>query len=1062
MASIADFFFLAGLGNDYEFDTDCSSRDEVSRAQTSAGVGKTAAKTANDRASSLRRRASLKVKAEPKSLQENNTCENARPEPSCETSSESHGITPPPARTPEDPFGFRTDTFSLRALVDPLQHNRRSIKSIVEEDDNITGVHESGARSAEEQDQFDDSTAPKFSSGRRDLHGLMRRLSNSSTLSIGRRDSRGKSTSGLSGTRRSTASTKATSARPISQAYSHVIADPEPLLLPAGTHPLKRKYAPRLLAKYPDTRLDAQSTSPFPAYVPMFSFPDDIMIRPGDDRPRSSWHGFSLTQGDGRLIYGMCIILWIPLRDEIADRIETRCAEWRQKHMPAEEREMSLSFSTKLATERARLSELLRVLNEASAREREAVNEKINDCEEKIAVYTELLKPIRHGTSSNIAGLTKSCGMWMPRALGILGTDVNSQSTWKSWLITIAASYMRTELRNVPTATERTDPFLPLERYVVNLCHEIPRPPSAKFKVEAWICNARIDTVQEAQNELPGCRNVDLFPLFRTLTIENIVLLFEAALQESRIILMSTHSAMLSSVSAALTSVLYPFHWQGVYIPVLPRRLISCLDAPVPFIMGIQKQFTNIDLPEGDDVVVCDLDQNIVLHEMSTTLPIHIRKKLRYCLSIASPMHRTFKVPYGPPTYCVESFPANSVVRIATSDPSTTPCLTDLLVQSSDACIDTDYSVIKKPDHNMFSTRVWETKLNRIMPDVKTTQTTGAHSVRPRLRSHFSLASSLRSRENLEKRASIVQDYTDSRLSIGGRPSIISRRMTNVPPPNKLTTSASMSSIADSIYAHSYSQQSAAASTILGVDTVAAQLASAKIPQAFDAGVILREGHEMQYHKSTDKIKIAPLCDYAAEVIDGGFYICLACKLTISEKHIHCISLPCLPRAFDSNKARAAFVRSLASLLSNYRKFLVPSFNAPISYDRAAHERECVSTGNNFLRLMLDTQLFANFIEDRCAKTQSDPEIKLFDQILLAKRKRSKSTVFFGGRSELSFLLDRSATIKRTFTAMPPDAENLPTKDGRGTDEVPDYLDHRLLSEPRTLVAENAEDRPRS
>lgn len=33
--------------------------------------------------------------------------------------------------------------------------------------------------------------------------------------------------------------------------------------------------------------------------------------------------------------------------------------------------------------------------------------------------------------------------------------------------------------------------------------------------------------------------------------------------------------------------LLYPFVWQGIYIPVLPINLHEYLDAPVPFIMGI-------------------------------------------------------------------------------------------------------------------------------------------------------------------------------------------------------------------------------------------------------------------------------------------------------------------------------------------------------------------------------------------------------------------------------------------------------------------------------------------
>ena len=35
-----------------------------------------------------------------------------------------------------------------------------------------------------------------------------------------------------------------------------------------------------------------------------------------------------------------------------------------------------------------------------------------------------------------------------------------------------------------------------------------------------------------------------------------------------------------------MVPLLYPFVWQGIYIPVLPINLHEYLDAPVPFIVG--------------------------------------------------------------------------------------------------------------------------------------------------------------------------------------------------------------------------------------------------------------------------------------------------------------------------------------------------------------------------------------------------------------------------------------------------------------------------------------------
>ncbi len=54
---------------------------------------------------------------------------------------------------------------------------------------------------------------------------------------------------------------------------------------------------------------------------------------------------------------------------------------------------------------------------------------------------------------------------------------------------------------------------------------------------------------------------------------------------------------MLGYAAETLVTLLYPFAWQYIYIPVLPEQLAGYLHAPVPFIMGIQG--VNVrDIPE--------------------------------------------------------------------------------------------------------------------------------------------------------------------------------------------------------------------------------------------------------------------------------------------------------------------------------------------------------------------------------------------------------------------------------------------------------------------------------
>ena len=162
---------------------------------------------------------------------------------------------------------------------------------------------------------------------------------------------------------------------------------------------------------------------------------------------------------------------------------------------------------------------------------------------------------------------------------------------------------------------------------------------------------------------------VDLYPIFRALSLKNIITLFEAAISEARIIFRSSYPAMLHSVARALVHLIWPFKFSGVFIPVLPSRLLSCLEvltlntqliqAPVSYIIGIDRKYERLELPT-DDFLLCDLDQDSII--ASTTpmaLPSTIRQKLAHLLSVAARLHLNRGVPIGPPAYIQECYPKN-------------------------------------------------------------------------------------------------------------------------------------------------------------------------------------------------------------------------------------------------------------------------------------------------------------------------------------------------------------------------------------------------------------------
>ncbi|KAK2070860.1 hypothetical protein P8C59_005322 [Phyllachora maydis] len=445
--------------------------------------------------------------------------------------------------------------------------------------------------------------------------------------------------------------------------YNSVIPTPEPLNTEPDMHPLKRRFEPVLLDRYPPrdaAKDDLARRGKFPDYVPMFAFPNDIQVVSSDDRPRSTWHGFTMTSEDNSKIHGITIIIWTALSAEVADKVEKRCEQWRQRHMTNEERELAASLGLRLAAERAGLSQLLAKLPtiQSGSAAREALDDQISAVEEKIALMADMLRPLRHGAASKIDGLTAGeTGLWAPRAFGILGRDATKMGFWKEWLRAVVVPMTDGAILRVPASSPRVGRWQPLERYVVNLCTEAFSPLSSKTQVELGVRELRLYARTEAENELPGCRNTDIFALFRCLSLDNIVLLYEYALSESRIIFLSSHTAMLHLACHALISLLYPLSWASVFIPVLPARLLSALEAPCPYIVGVEKRYERIDLPE-DDYVVVDLDKDAI---DATSPPQHLprthRRKLVSLLQVAAPHKLRFGVPSGPPPYAMESFP---------------------------------------------------------------------------------------------------------------------------------------------------------------------------------------------------------------------------------------------------------------------------------------------------------------------------------------------------------------------------------------------------------------------
>ncbi|GAB1313031.1 AEX-3 domain-containing protein [Madurella fahalii] len=803
--------------------------------------------------------------------------------------------------------------------------------------------------------------------------------------------------------------------------YNSVIPPPEPLNTDPDMHPLKRRFEPVLLDRYPQRDASADDLArrgKFPDYVPMFAFPNDIQIVSSDDRPRTTWHGFTMTSDDNSKIYGITIIVWTALNAEVADEVEKRCERWRQRHMSNEERELAASLGGRLAAERAHLSQLLAKLPTvpSGSPAREALDEQISAVEEKIALMTEMLRPLRHGAASKIDGLTAGeTGLWTPRAFGILGRDASKMAFWKEWLRAVVVPMTDGAVLRIPPSSPKVGRWQPLERYVVNLCTEAFSPLSSLTQVELGVRELRLYARKEAANELPGSRSIDLYALFRCLSLENIVLLFEYAMSEARIIFLSSHTGMLHLACHALANLLYPLKWASIFIPILPARLISALEAPCPYIVGVERRYEKIELPE-DDYVLVDLDRDTIdATAQPVSLPRQHRRKLLSLLQVAAPHRLSYGVATGPPPYAVEAFPydAYSAENEALFNPVTQrSSLGKWVTQNSSTFAEPDApDLLRTPIFNAFAqAKIDHTKSDR-PPTSRSSKGSPPSSVSP-ISMHFppmpttpvsrsdsGFAATLR-----EKRSGHFDEKSrrSSSFGVDKHPSMVHRP--SLPFLNGHSQNLSISAISiDSQssfggYAPStYAQSTIAASTIMPNMMVQ--------PVRNTENTVWVEGHCFNWNASEINSSCT-VCDDRSE--GDGLYKCSGCNCLAHNRCLGFVSLVC-PEAFHADRVRAAFVRCMASLLYTYRKHLgrptrEQKANGQLyAFDMDGFIKSLPYDQQEYATMMRDTQAFNEFIHERERQPASEPSIRLFDEIILAKKARGRPA-FSAGLSRLSTL----------------------------------------------------------
>ncbi|KAL8164547.1 UNVERIFIED_CONTAM: hypothetical protein K2H54_053228, partial [Gekko kuhli] len=108
---------------------------------------------------------------------------------------------------------------------------------------------------------------------------------------------------------------------------------------------------------------------------------------------------------------------------------------------------------------------------------------------------------------------------------------------------------------------------------------------------------------------IPESRNLTEFVV--AVDVSNMLWLYASLLHERRILLTSSKLSTLTACVQASAAMLYPMHWQHIYIPALPAHLLDYCCAPMPYLIGVHTSLMERVRGKAlEDVVILNIDSN--------------------------------------------------------------------------------------------------------------------------------------------------------------------------------------------------------------------------------------------------------------------------------------------------------------------------------------------------------------------------------------------------------------------------------------------------------------------
>jgi hypothetical protein len=112
--------------------------------------------------------------------------------------------------------------------------------------------------------------------------------------------------------------------------------------------------------------------------------------------------------------------------------------------------------------------------------------------------------------------------------------------------------------------------------------------------------------------------------LLKTLKPEKIIYLITALLLERKMVLIKEDFGDIALIMESLVELLAPLKWNFVFITYLTPKLVDCLDAPFPYIIGVSRKVWDdhcVTREAPDDIIVFDIDHQEKLNWVKDELP---------------------------------------------------------------------------------------------------------------------------------------------------------------------------------------------------------------------------------------------------------------------------------------------------------------------------------------------------------------------------------------------------------------------------------------------------------